>query len=126
MDYEDSSTESSTDIEKKDNLEIDQMNKITNSIILEMEENHLKNAEMYDFMKDQIELLNDKNQETRKMMGKSLELNSKIVDQKIEILKIKAQLINPNNQTNINLNFGNKGSDTNDIIDIIEKEIDCE
>jgi hypothetical protein len=79
--------------------------------------------ELYDFMRDQIEIDGDKNPATREAMTKALDLKMKGTDQKIELLKIKAKLINPNKDGfNVNINLGNydeqKGGDTNNMIDI--------
>ena len=105
--------------------EIEQMNKVAKQVVGQVEDDRDKTDELYDFMRDQIEVDNDKNPATRDAMAKAMELKMKGTDQMIELLKIKAKLLNPNKGTNININLGDydqqRGGDTNDMIDIAEK-----
>lgn len=102
-----------------------QMDEVAKTIIDDSDEDREKADELYDFMQDQIDVNNDKNPGTRDAMAKAMELKMKATDQKIELLKIKAKLINPNKGTAININLGEydkvKGSDTNEMIDVVEE-----
>jgi len=106
--------------------QIEQMNLIATDVVKSVTDDRDKADELYDFMRDQIEIDGDKNPATREAMTKALDLKMKGTDQKIELLKIKAKLINPNKDGfNVNINLGNydekKGGDTNNMIDIANK-----
>ncbi len=125
--------EESKDITTKENSLIDlhkqqiqQMNELAADVIKSVEDDRDKGDELYDFMRDLCDIDGDKNPATREAMAKALELKMKGTDQKIELLKIKAKLINPNKDgMNVNINLGEyderKGGDTNPMIDIAEK-----
>lgn len=104
--------------------ELDQMNIIANKVVENINIDREKSDEMYSFFQDLIDINGDKSGETRTAMTKALELKMKGTDQMLEILKVKAKLINPNKGSSININLGNydskKGSDTNDLIDLVE------
>jgi len=111
------------DIQRK---QLEQMDSITQEIIKSSDETNDKADEMYQYMQDLIDLESDKSDSTREMMGKALEIKIESNNQKIEILKIKAKLINPGKaQTAVNINLGEydpaKGADTNDMISIVEQ-----
>ena len=76
-------------------------------------------------MQDLIDIDSDKSWATREAMSKALELKMKGTDQLIELLKIKAKLINPNKGVSVNVNLGDydrkKGGDTSDLIDVTER-----
>jgi hypothetical protein len=105
--------------------ELEQMNKVAKQVITQVDDDRDKTDELYDFMRDQIEVDGDRNPATREAMAKALELKMKGTDQMIELLKIKAKLINPNKGTSININLGEydqqRGGDTTDMIDIAQK-----
>jgi hypothetical protein len=106
--------------------QIEQMNSIAQDVVNSVAEDRDRADELYDFMRDQIDIDGDKNPATREAMAKALDLKMKGTDQKIELLKIKAKLINPQKDGfNVNINLGNydekKGSNTNSMIDIAEK-----
>ena len=106
--------------------QIEQMNAIAAEVVKSVDDDRDRADELYDFMRDQIEIDGDKNPATREAMAKALDLKMKGTDQKIELLKIKAKLINPNKDgLNVNINLGNydekKGGDTNNMIDIVNK-----
>lgn len=111
------------DIQKE---QMRQMNIIASNIAESTSEDRDKADELYDFMRDRIEIDNDKNPETRKAMSDALGHKMKGTDQMIELLKIQAKLINPNKGgLNVNINLGDydekKGRDTNKMIDIAEE-----
>jgi hypothetical protein len=58
-------------------------------------------------------------------MSKAMELKMKGTDQMIELLKVKAKLINPQKGLNVNINLGKfddtKGGDTSELIDIVDQ-----
>lgn len=121
----------SKDLEKKENqLEnpqqkaIEQMNEVAKEVITNIHDDRDKASELYDFMKDRIDIEADQSDGTRAAMSKALELQMKGTDQLVNLLKIKAKMINPNKGTNININLGDydekKGTDTNALIDIVE------
>lgn len=103
---------------------IQQMNQVASEVVENIHGDRDKAGELYDFMKDRIDLEGDQSDGTRAAMSKALELQMKGSDQLINLLKIKAKMINPNKGTNININLGDydekKGSDTNNLIDIVE------
>jgi len=106
--------------------QIEQMNTIAKDVVDSVAQDRDRADELYDFMRDQIDVDGDKNPATREAMARALELKMKGTDQKIELLKIKAKLINPNKDGfNVNINLGEyderKGGDTNPMIDIAEK-----
>jgi hypothetical protein len=105
--------------------ELEQMNQYAKQIIVNVDDDRDKTDELYDFMRDQIEVDGDRNPATREAMAKAMELKMKGTDQMIELLKIKAKLINPNKGTAININLGEydtqRGGDTTDMIDIAQK-----
>ena len=106
--------------------QIQQMNEIAQDVVESVADDRDRADELYDFMRDQIDIDGDKNPATREAMAKALDLKMKGTDQKIELLKIKAKLINPNKDAmNVNINLGNydekKGGDTSEMIDIAEK-----
>lgn len=108
----------------------EQMDIIATEVKKNVEEDREKADELYDFMQDQIDVEGDKNPETRKAMADALGHKMKGTDQMIELLKVKAKLLNPNKGTSVNINLGkydeDKGGDTNDMIDIaenLEKEL---
>lgn len=119
-----------SDIESKELLElkkqeIAQMEQITTDIISSANTTNEKADEMYSFMSDLIDIEADKSEATRNMMGKALEIKLLANSQKIEILKIKAKMLVPGSAgTNVNINLGEyddkKGSDTNNMIEIVE------
>ena len=107
---------------------ISQMNELASAVTIDINDDRDKTDELYDFMRDQIEVENDKNPATREAMSKALDLKMKGTDQKIALLRLKTQLLNPNKGgININLNVPGsgefdqkKGRNTNDFIDIVE------
>jgi len=106
--------------------QIEQMNVIAQDVVESVAQDRDRADELYDFMRDEIDISGDKNPATREAMARALELKMKGTDQKIELLKIKAKLINPNKDgMNVNINLGDyderKGGDTNSMIDIAEK-----
>ncbi len=106
--------------------QIQQMNEIAADVIKAVQDDRDKGDEMYDFFRDQIDVDGDKNPATREAMARALELKMKGTDQKIELLKIKAKLINPQKDgANININLGSyddkKGGDTSGMIDIADQ-----
>ena len=121
----------SKDLEKKENQldnpqqkAIEQMNEVAKEVITNIHDDRDKASELYDFMKDRIDIEADQSDGTRAAMSKALELQMKGTDQLVNLLKIKAKMINPNKGTNININLGDydekKGTDTNALIDIVE------
>lgn len=106
--------------------QIEQMNVIAQDAVEAIAQDRDRADELYDFMRDQIDIDGDKNPATREAMAKALELRMKGTDQKIELLKIKAKLINPQKDAmSVNINLGNydekKGSDTSEMIDIADQ-----
>lgn len=106
------------------NNEIEQMNKVVEVVMDNIVSDRDTADELYAFMKDQIDIDGDHNPATREAMSKAIEHKMHGTDQLIEILKIKAKLINPNKGNNININLGEfdqkKGSDTGPMINIVE------
>jgi len=106
-------------------LAIVQMNEIAEQVVTQIHFDRTQNDELYDFMKDQIEIDGDKNPATREAMFKARELNMKGTDQIIELLKIKAKMINPAKGTSIQINLGKfdteKGGDTSSMIEMIDQ-----
>lgn len=106
--------------------EIKQMDQVAKQVIIQIDSDRDKSDELYDFMRDQVDIDGDRNPATRDAMAKAMELKMKGTDQMIELLKIKAKLINPNKSgLNVNINLGEydtrKGGDTNDLISVAEK-----
>ena len=104
----------------------DQMSEIASVVVNNIADDRDKNDEMYDFMQSSIDIDGDKNPATRDAMAKAMELKMKGTDQMINLLRIKAKLINPNKPGfEVNINLGDydkkKGGDTNEMIDIAEK-----
>lgn len=104
---------------------LQQMNEVSQVVVDNIKDDRDKNDELYDFMKDEIDINGDKNPATREAMAKAMELKMKGTDQMIELLKVKAKLINPNKGgVNVNVNLGKfddtKGGNTSDMIDIVE------
>lgn len=111
------------DVQKE---QVEQMNLIAQDVVDSVSEDRDRADELYDFMRDQIDIDNDRNPATREAMAKALDLKMKGTDQKIELLKIKAKLINPHKDAlNVNISLGNydekKGGDTDNMIDIADK-----
>lgn len=105
--------------------ELAQMDALSSDIVKGADEAVEKADEMYQYMSDLIEIDADKSDATRQMMGKALEIRLMSNMQKLELLKIKAKLLNPGRAgTNVNINLGEydekKGADTNNMIDIVE------
>lgn len=105
--------------------ELAQMDALTSDIVKGADEAVEKADEMYQYMSDLIEIDSDKSDATRMMMGKALEIRIMSNAQKLELLKVKAKLLNPGRSgTNVNINLGEydekKGADTNNMIDIVE------
>ena len=107
---------------------IAQMDELAIEVTTDINSDRDKSDELYDFMRDEIDVNGDKNPATREAMAKALDLKMKGTDQKIALLKLKAQLLNPN-KGGININFNvpgsgdfdsKKGRNTNDFIDIVE------
>lgn len=105
-------------------IAITQMNEVSKAVVENINDDRDKSDELYDFMKDEIDINGDKNPATREAMSKAMELKMKGTDQMIELLKVKAKLINPNKGININIGLGkfddNKGGNTSSMIDIVE------
>jgi len=105
-------------------IAIKQMNEVTALVVDNIKDDRDKNDEMYDFFRDEIDISGDKNPATREAMAKAMELKMKGTDQMIELLKIKAKLINPQKGFNVNVNLGkfddNKGGNTTQMIDLVE------
>ena len=103
----------------------EQMDIIVNEVKENVETDREKADDLYDFMQDQIDVTGDKNPATRDAMAKAMELKMKGTDQLIDLLKIKAKLINPNKGSQVNINLGKydqeRGGDTNDMISIVEQ-----
>lgn len=106
-------------------LQIEQMNEVAQHVVNQVDEDRDKADELYDFMRDQIDVDGDRNPATRQAMSDALGHKVESTKSLVEILKIKAKLINPNKGTNVNINLGDydgkKGGDTNEMIDIAEK-----
>lgn len=104
---------------------IEQMNEVAKEVVENIHGDRQKAEELYDFMKDKIDIENDTSDGTRAAMSKALELQMRGSDQLIDLLKIKAKMINPNKGTNININLGDyddaKGSDTSNMINLVER-----
>jgi len=114
-------------------LAITQMNEIAAVVVENIVDDRDKADELYDFMCSEIDINGDKNPATREAMSKAMELKMKGSDQMIELLKVKAKLINPNKGLNVNISLGkfsdNKGGNTSAMIDVVENiqyEIDNE
>lgn len=124
MDNKDLEASKQNEIQNPQSEAIQQMNKLAKQVIGNIDTDREKADELYDFMKDRIDIESDSSGGTREAMAKAVELQMKGTDQLINLLKIKAKLINPNKGTNININLGEyddkKGSDTNQMIDIVE------
>jgi hypothetical protein len=102
-----------------------QMNQVTTLVVEQIADDRDKNDELYDFMKDLIDIDGDKNPATREAMSKAMELKMKATDQMLDLLRIKAKLLNPAKAgVSININLGKydqeKGGNTNSMIDIVE------
>lgn len=124
-------TEQSNEIEQgKDIMEIKkqelaQMDALSSDIVKGADDAVEKADEMYQYMSDLIEIDADKSDATRQMMGKALEIRIMSNAQKLELLKLKAKLLNPGRAgTSVNINLGEyddrKGADTNNMIDIVD------
>ena len=126
-----------TSLQKSDNKElveqplsqmdiaVQQMNEVTVLVVDNIKDDRDKSDELYDFMKDEIDVNGDKNPATREAMARAMELKMKGTDQMIELLKVKAKLINPQKAAfSVNVNLGkfddNKGGNTSQMIDIVE------
>lgn len=105
--------------------QIESMNIVASQIIENVDEDREKSDELYDFMRDQIDVEGDRNPATRQAMSDALGHKVESTKNLIEILKVKAKMINPNKGTSVNINLSDfdhqKGGDTNDMIDIAEK-----
>jgi len=128
----------STEIQKKDNKDlaeveqplspmdvaIQQMNEVAALVVENIKDDRDKADELYDFMKDEIDISQDKNPATREAMAKAMELKMNGTNQMIELLKVKAKLINPQKAFSVNVNLGkfddNKGGNTSSMIDLVE------
>lgn len=113
-------------VEKNPHQEaIQQMNEVAREVLTNIHKDREQSDELYDFMKDRIDIENDQSDGTKSAMAKALELKMKGSDQLIDLLKIKAKMINPNKGTNININLGDydekRGTDTTNMIDIVER-----
>lgn len=102
-----------------------QMNEVSQVVVDNIKDDRDKSDELYDFMKDEIDINGDKNPATREAMARAMELKMKGTDQMIELLKVKAKLINPQKAgVSVNVNLGKfddiKGGNTSDMIDIVE------
>lgn len=115
-----------TEVEDTSAMEValQQMNQMTTVIVTQIATDREKNEELFCFMKDQIEISDDKNPATREAMAKARELDMKGTDQLIDLLKVKAKLINPNKGMNINISLGgnsdSKGHNTSSMIDMVD------
>lgn len=115
-------------------IAIKQMNEITQFVVENIKDDRDKADELYDFMKDEIDISGDKNPASREAMAKAVELKMQGTTQMIELLKVKAKLINPQKAAlSVNVNLGkfddNKGGNTSNMIDLVENiqfEIDSE
>ncbi len=113
---------------------IKQMNEITQFVVENIKDDRDKADELYDFMKDEIDISGDKNPASREAMAKAVELKMQGTTQMIELLKVKAKLINPQKAAlSVNVNLGkfddNKGGNTSNMIDLVESiqfEVDSE
>jgi hypothetical protein len=98
-----------TEVEDTSAMEValQQMNQMTTVIVTQIATDREKNEELFCFMKDQIEISDDKNPATREAM-----------------VKVKAKLINPNKGMNINISLGgnsdSKGHNTSSMIDMVD------
>jgi len=105
-------------------IAIKQMNEVTTVIVENIKDDRDKADELYDFMKDEIDISGDKNPASREAMAKAVELKMQGTTQMIELLKVKAKLINPQKGFSINVNLGkfddNKGGNTSNMIDMVE------
>lgn len=106
-------------------IAIQQMNEVSQVVVDNIKDDRDKSDEMYDFMKDEIDINGDKNPATRDAMARAMELKMKGTDQMIELLKVKAKLINPQKgMVNVNVNLGkfddSKGGNTSSMIDLVE------
>lgn len=106
-------------------LAIKQMNEVSQFVVDNIRDDRDKSDELYDYMKDEIDINNDKNPATREAMAKALDSKMKGTDQMIELLKVKAKLINPQKAgVSVSVNLGNfddtKGGNTNSMIEIVE------
>lgn len=104
---------------------IKQMNEITQFVVENIKDDRDKADELYDFMKDEIDISGDKNPASREAMAKAVELKMQGTTQMIELLKVKAKLINPQKAAlSVNVNLGkfddNKGGNTSNMIDLVE------
>ena len=108
--------------------QIEQMDEIAKDVLESVDSDRDRADELYDFMRDASEVEADKNPATREAMAKALDLKMRGTDQKIALLRLKTQLLNPNKGgININLNVPGsgefdekKGRNTNDFISIVE------
>lgn len=106
-------------------IAVQQMNEISQHVVDNIRDDRDKNDELYDFMKDEIDINGDKNPATREAMAKAMDMKMKGTDQMIELLKVKAKLINPQKAgVSVSVNLGNfddtKGGNTNSMIEIVE------
>jgi hypothetical protein len=105
-------------------IAIKQMNEITQFVVENIKDDRDKADELYDFFKDEIDISGDKNPATREGMAQAIGHKLKGTDQMIELLKVKAKLINPQKGFSVNVNLGkfddNKGGNTSNMIDLVE------
>ena len=104
--------------------QLDQMNIVAKAVTKNIKKDREKAEDLYAFMEDLIDINNDKSPGSRDAMAKAVELKMKGTDQLIELLKIKAKLINPAKGVEVNINLGDydekRGSDTNNLISIVD------
>ena len=104
--------------------QLDQMNVVAKAVTKNIKKDRDKAEDLYAFMEDLIDINNDKSPGSREAMAKAVELKMKGTDQLIELLKIKAKLINPAKGVEVNINLGDydekRGSDTSSLISLVD------
>jgi len=114
----------SKDLEKKNNKELILIDETAQKVINYSEDDRRKADDLYTYYKSLIEA-GDKKGETREGLAKALELREKSVQNLIEILKIKAKVIEKkilaeSRKNNPIDNLRNVGSDNSNLINEIE------
>jgi hypothetical protein len=121
----DLATQQNTDLMNAQAKSLEQMNQAAEVVVQQIQQDRDKADETIEFMKELIEIDNDKNSSTRDAIASLV--NSKMVatGNLIRLLELKGKMLNPNKGLSVNINVGGKydsekGGDTNSMIDAVE------
>jgi hypothetical protein len=121
----DLAVQQNTELAQAQAKSLEQMNQAAEVVVTQIQQDRDKADETIEFMKELIEIDNDKNSSTRDAIASLVNSKMTATSNLIRLLELKGKMLNPNKGLSVNINVGgkydaDKGGDTNSMIDAVE------